>query len=538
MTTVADPFANRLVPEHVVLGEASIREAPEKVDVEKSSEVQYIESKFKTIFARLDSERLAAMTKALAEKEKVEKNMNHLKDQMALLQHTILQHQDAKVFVRKKVEGDVRDLRFTFGKFMATWFGASMQQHVVMGFFGPQTIRPEYEAIKVGPGEKDTVDVPVQAHWELPLSETWMLRVGKGENPNVQKASDQVLCEIVELHTQAQDPSLTLDEVRIHVTTTKYRRFFWDAILAEFDLFRQQKSIFKGKVIDSAFEFIPFDTIGFEDVVLHPDAQDDVDIFLRAPVQRKGRMESRGIPFKRGVLLAGKYGTGKTLLAKALAREARAKNVTFIVMKNEHLKEFARYLYKAKIYAPAILFLEDVDALVGPNRDAVANDFLNALDGLQKLGDVMVVFTTNHVDRINEAMKRPGRIDKDITIGAADLPGRLRLMDQTAKKQGISILPFTPEEIEEFDALTEGYPGSFMVEVVRGATMRSVALTDTDSMALSYQDIRWGALQLAKRAEAYRTSVPSHDSWPQGLVTDVATKVIERAGLATGGKSK
>ncbi len=523
MTHVLSAAQESLISDQVVLGEASIRKAPPKPDVEKSPEVQYIEKRFTEIFSKLDGDRLAAVAKAEAEKSKVENAMAHLKDQMAMLQHTLLQHQDAKVFVRKKIEGDTRDLRYTFGKFMATWFGASMQQYQG-GFFGMQTIRPEYESIKIGPGEKDTVDVPVQAHWEIPLSETWMLRAGKG-NPNVQSAQDQVLKEIIELATSEQDESIPPDEVKISVVTTKYRRFFWDAILAEYDRFRQEKSIFKGAVIDSSFEFIPFDSITFDDVVLDPDVQDDVDIYLRAPVARKKEMEACGIPFKRGVLLAGKYGTGKTLLAKALAREARNNKTTFIVVRGDHVRQFARILYKAKIYAPAIVFVEDIDALVGPNRDAQANEFLNALDGLQKLGDVMVVMTTNHVDRINEAMKRPGRIDKDITIGAADTAGRLRLMEQTATKQKMAIEPFDPDQVEEFGKLTDGYPGSFMVEVVRGATMRSVALgKNTD--VLSYGDIRWGVLQLSKRAEAYRVHVPGTESWPEGIVDAIGKKVV------------
>jgi hypothetical protein len=89
----------------------------------------------------------------------------------------------------------------------------------------------------------------------------------------------------------------------------------------------------------------------------------------------------------------------------------------------------------------------------------------------------------------------------------------------------MEIDPFEPAELEEFDTLTDGYPGSFMVEVVRGATMRSVAL-GSGTNRLTYQDIRWGVVQLSERAKAYRDSVVSHVGWADGLISDAAGKAI------------
>lgn len=94
-----------------------------------------------------------------------------------------------------------------------------------------------------------------------------------------------------------------------------------------------------------------------------------------------------------------------------IGREANKKGITFIYCKDG--SQFSNLLNTAKQYQPAVIFLEDIDEIGGgEDRDASMNDILNTLDGVQTKGNtITTIFTTNHEQRINKALRRPGRID-------------------------------------------------------------------------------------------------------------------------------
>lgn len=131
----------------------------------------------------------------------------------------------------------------------------------------------------------------------------------------------------------------------------------------------------------------------------------------------------KGIPLKFGALLEGGYGTGKTLLAFKLARQAVANNWMFIYLKDPKL--LAEALRMSKIIDQsghgALIFVEDIDQVTRGNRDSAMQDILNTLDGGDtKDMNVITLFTTNHIELIEPTFLRGKRVGTIISMGPLD----------------------------------------------------------------------------------------------------------------------
>ncbi len=176
------------------------------------------------------------------------------------------------------------------------------------------------------------------------------------------------------------------------------------------------------------------------------------------PITHREACAAAGIPFKRGVLLAGTYGTGKTLLARKVARECVRTATTFIYIK--HTSELPEAIQFARQYQPAVIFAEDIDRVMGgQDRTEDIDEVLNTLDGIDsKNTDIMVVLTTNHLDNINSAMLRPGRIDVLVEVTPPDAEAAARLIrvygrdlveSGTLSRVGAELSGFIPAVIRE-----------------------------------------------------------------------------------------
>jgi AAA+ superfamily predicted ATPase/ElaB/YqjD/DUF883 family membrane-anchored ribosome-binding protein len=496
----------------------------EYTTLQESEKLKAVENMLKDVLSVVDSNEQMALEKARKEKDEAQGMIGKLRDNLSHAEQMIKQHEDTVVDVEKRVYGHWNDVRYTFGLFMNTFFGATMVTQVQMSFFGKRVIPPAYEAMQVGPNVEDTVEVPAEPHWELPLRQQYVLE----NDPNWGRFCN----ETVDLAPIDGKP-----ETKIMIRTTKRRRFFWDEVMKIYENFYRENSLFRRRIISSKFQFIRTDNVSWDDVILHPTTAEQVDDFLRAPIQHREYLKARGVKFKRGVLLSGKYGTGKSMLAKALANDARDHDITFIMVEQEHLKKLPGILHIAKFYAPAVVFCEDIDRLVPEERGADADSLLNTLDGVEDIGDTMVVFTTNHVHSISQALQRPGRIDEIITIGAADDAGRVKLIKKTITEAGNQYDPDSFDE-ERVAACTLEYPGSFLVEVVAGATMKATLKAARDDISMdtpltiSVGDIEWGAARLQKRAAKYHQFDPSilpvnaEYSGPGGPIPSIGSMIL------------
>lgn len=148
---------------------------------------------------------------------------------------------------------------------------------------------------------------------------------------------------------------------------------------------------------------------------------------LFTPIEHAQLCRDNKVPLKRGVLLAGPYGTGKTLCASVVAKLAVDNGWTYITV--ERVTALKQALEFAQLYQPAVVFVEDIDREMSGERDAEMDDILNTIDGVSSKGtEVMVVLTSNFVEKINRAMLRPGRLDAVLSIDPPDANAAERLV--------------------------------------------------------------------------------------------------------------
>jgi transitional endoplasmic reticulum ATPase len=187
-----------------------------------------------------------------------------------------------------------------------------------------------------------------------------------------------------------------------------------------------------------------------------------------------------GVEAPKGVLLYGPPGTGKTLLAKAIANESEANFITVkgsdILSKwyGESEKHIAEVFKKARQVAPAIIFLDELDALA-PIRgstmgephvtERIVNQLLSELDGLEELRGVVVIGATNRPDIIDAALLRPGRFDEMILVPIPDEKTRLEVFKVHTRKMSLA----EDVNLDELVKLTEEFTGADIAAVCKKA---------------------------------------------------------------------
>lgn len=194
---------------------------------------------------------------------------------------------------------------------------------------------------------------------------------------------------------------------------------------------------------------------------------DAVETSLFTPIQRVRELAANGIPIKRGVLLGGTFGTGKTLAARVAARFAVDVGVTFLYV--QRADELAAAIDFAMQYDdPAcVIFCEDIDRATEGERSVEIDDLLNQIDGIDtKSARIITVLTTNNLEAINTAMLRPGRLDAVIHVTPPDAEAvekLLRLYGGAAIDAGANLKPAAKE--------LDGQIPAVIAEVVKRAKL-------------------------------------------------------------------
>ncbi len=178
---------------------------------------------------------------------------------------------------------------------------------------------------------------------------------------------------------------------------------------------------------EHAPKFMPLNPGMETNLIFGDEVARQLEIALFTPIEFKEACRRYQIPLKRGILLYGPYGTGKTLTASITALKAIRNNWTFVYL--DDVRDLKQGLDFAARYAPAVLFSEDIDRVVTGERSSRMDEILNTLDGVDtKNGEIITVFTTNHVENINPALLRMGRLDALVQIQPPDAKAAARLV--------------------------------------------------------------------------------------------------------------
>lgn len=317
--------------------------------------------------------------------------------------------------VIEKVPGYPFDSAVAFVKAMRDIYGWASAVPTPT-FWGPKA--PDLITVKTGPRAEDVVQVPMGS-FRIPGVENDIL-----VHIDSHDGGPPVLC----IHGEVRKREHHV--IKELVIRTK-------AILA-------QDSIYRGKAIRLAVQtdgtldrglqpsFLPTDHVRPDELILSRTVQANLDTSLFTLIKHTDACEEHGIPLKRGVLLEGKYGTGKSMTAAVASRVCVENGWTFIMLDN--VKGLREALEFAKAYQPAVVFAEDIDR-GAEIRDEKTNDLLNVIDGVvTKNSKVITVLTTNHVEKINQAMLRPGRLDAVISVLPPDKEAVGRLVHLYARK--------------------------------------------------------------------------------------------------------
>ena len=223
--------------------------------------------------------------------------------------------------------------------------------------------------------------------------------------------------------------------------------------------------------------------ITYDDVGGLKDAIQKVREMIELPLRHPEIFERLGIDPPKGVMLYGAPGTGKTLLAKAVANESDA-NFFYvggpeIISKyvGESEERLRKLFAEAQENAPSIIFIDEIDA-IAPKREEVVGEvekrmvsqLLTTMDGLKARGEVIVIAATNRPESIDPALRRPGRFDREIEIGVPDKGDRNEILNIHVRN-----MPLTPDvNVTEIAGVTHGYTGADLSLLTKEAALKAL----------------------------------------------------------------
>lgn len=281
-------------------------------------------------------------------------------------------------------------------------------------------------------------------------------------------------------------------------------------------IFKMQGIGEKGKVYGNSEEN---DTgVKFKDVAgLDEEKNELIEIvdFLKNPK----KFQNMGAKIPKGILLYGKPGTGKTLIAKAIAGEA---NVPFISMSgSEFIEMFAglgasrvRKLFeKAKKISPCIVFIDEIDA-IGSRRTSnsgaesennqTLNQLLVEMDGFESNETIIVLAATNRPEMLDKALLRPGRFDRQITIPAPDLLGREEILKLYTKDKKLA----SDISLKEIAGDTAGFTGAELSNLLNEA---AIIATRNNHKVIEKSDIEYAVKKITVGLEKHNRVISDKD---------------------------
>lgn len=263
------------------------------------------------------------------------------------------------------------------------------------------------------------------------------------------------------------------------------------SLFADIRAYLKTGSIYMGQAIKIRFndddgdplgmpvpEFIDTKKIDPNALIYSKDVMNAVQTNLFTPILRVNDCIKNNIPIKRGVLLGGTFGTGKTMAASVASRHAVDTGVTYVYI--ARADELPAGIEFAKQYqSPAcVIFCEDIDRVTDGERDVELDEILNMLDGIDtKNSNIITVLTTNDLNAINAAMLRPGRLDAVIDVVPPDAEAIEKLVRFYA---GDTLAP--DADLKKVGEVLAGNIPAVVAEVVKRAKLVQLRLQPKGTM--------------------------------------------------------
>jgi transitional endoplasmic reticulum ATPase len=281
-------------------------------------------------------------------------------------------------------------------------------------------------------------------------------------------------------------------------------------------------------------EFIELDPSVVNELVLPKSTSDSVETNIFTPIEQTARVVKHGIPLKRGILLAGPFGTGKTMIATATANRAVKNGWTYVEAKD--IRELAEVVRLARQYGDerngVVLFCEDIDRIMrGDDRSLGIDEVLNVIDGVESKGTaLMIVLTTNELEKITTALLRPGRLDAIIHVGPPDEEAAVKL----ARQYGRGLI-LDDDPLTESAKLLAGKIPAVIREIVERSKLAAIRLTpegeqlvvNDEALLFSAQEMEDHVRLLTPRPEDTRSeTVKAAD-----ILAQTHLKVAEMVGV-------
>jgi transitional endoplasmic reticulum ATPase len=204
---------------------------------------------------------------------------------------------------------------------------------------------------------------------------------------------------------------------------------------------------------------------------------------VELPIKHPELFHRLNIDPPKGVLFHGPSGTGKTLMAKAVSQESNANFITingpeimskFYGASEGRLRDIFR---QAEENAPSIIFIDEIDSIAPKRVDTsgeverrVVSQLLSLMDGLRGRGEIICVGATNRINAIDEALRRPGRFDREIEFGVPNVKGRKEIFQIHTRG-----MPLEEDvKLDDYSQITHGFVGADIMAVCREAAMFSL----------------------------------------------------------------
>jgi transitional endoplasmic reticulum ATPase len=223
--------------------------------------------------------------------------------------------------------------------------------------------------------------------------------------------------------------------------------------------------------------------VTYDDLGGMRDTIDALREMVELPLRHPELFQRLGVDPPKGVLLHGPPGTGKTLLARAVANESAAKFFHIAgpeIMGSaygESERRLRELFEQAAENAPSIIFIDEIDS-IAPKRGQVTGEaekrlvaqLLTLLDGIEPRQNTVVIAATNRPEAIDEALRRPGRFDREIVIGVPDQPGRREILGIHTRG-----MPLAPDvDLDDLARRTFGFVGADIAALTREAALEAV----------------------------------------------------------------